>query len=46
MLQPKGFEEQGNLVYRLTKSLYGLKQAQNIGIRDLISSFLALDTTN
>ena len=27
MLQPEGFEEQGkeNLVYRLNKSLYGLK---------------------
>ncbi|KAE8703180.1 BTB/POZ domain-containing protein [Hibiscus syriacus] len=48
MLQPEGFEEKEkkNLVYRLNKSLYGLKQVRGVGIRDLIPSLCALDTTD
>ena len=42
MLQPEGFEEQGNLVCRLTKSLYGLKQAPRCWYRRFDSFILSL----
>ena len=44
MIQPKRFIVQGqeNLVYKLRKSLYGLKQAQDSGTRNLTALCIEL----